>query len=155
MPSKRTKVLYMWQNRSFQQGVQVERWKVQGITKLDKAQVHRLSPDASNQCANRSSWWKCFDSVDPQIRVPKQRSWDRKSPVPLAFSNDTYTLLLLQVCSRRVSIPLTYLGTFPASLELGDRKVDVTVTMLKEVKGALLSWFDVVSLGILPDYFRA
>ena len=51
--------------------------------------------------------------------------------------------------------PLTCLGTFPACLELGDRKADVTVSVVKDVKGALLNWFDSVSLGILPENFPA
>lgn len=49
--------------------------------------------------------------------------------------------------------PLTCLGSFSTKLELGNRRATTTVSVVKEVKGALLSWFDSISLGILPSNF--
>ncbi|KAK4315527.1 hypothetical protein Pmani_013220 [Petrolisthes manimaculis] len=49
--------------------------------------------------------------------------------------------------------PLTCLGTFPSRLELGSRQAETVVSVVKEVKGALLSWYDSIALGILPDNF--
>ena len=51
--------------------------------------------------------------------------------------------------------PLTCLGSFPATLELGGRSTDVTVFVIRELTGLLLSWFDCVALGILPRDFPA
>lgn len=49
--------------------------------------------------------------------------------------------------------PLTCLGSFSSNLELGSKRTTTTVSVVKEVRGALLSWFDSVALGILPDNF--
>ncbi|KAK3875322.1 hypothetical protein Pcinc_019804 [Petrolisthes cinctipes] len=51
--------------------------------------------------------------------------------------------------------PLTCLGTFPSRLELGSRQAETVVSVVKEIKGALLSWYDSIALGILPDNFPA
>ncbi|KAK3868203.1 hypothetical protein Pcinc_026391 [Petrolisthes cinctipes] len=51
--------------------------------------------------------------------------------------------------------PLTCLGSFTSQLELGDRSTSTVVTVIKEVTGALLSWYDSVALGILPSDFPA
>ncbi|KAK4311797.1 hypothetical protein Pmani_011926 [Petrolisthes manimaculis] len=51
--------------------------------------------------------------------------------------------------------PLTCLGTFPSRLELGSRQAETVVSVVKEVKGALLSWYDSIALGILPENFPA
>ncbi|XP_064111293.1 uncharacterized protein LOC135218773 [Macrobrachium nipponense] len=51
--------------------------------------------------------------------------------------------------------PLTNMGTFEAFLTLGNRNTTTVVSVVKEVKGALLSWFDCVALGILPKHFPA
>lgn len=51
--------------------------------------------------------------------------------------------------------PLTCLGTFTSQLELGNKRTKTVVSVIKEVKGALLSWFDSVALGILPSDFPA
>ena len=51
--------------------------------------------------------------------------------------------------------PLTCLGSYPATLELGGRSTDVTVFVIRELTGLLLSWFDCVALGILPRDFPA
>ncbi|XP_064116668.1 uncharacterized protein LOC135222514 [Macrobrachium nipponense] len=51
--------------------------------------------------------------------------------------------------------PLTNMGTFEAFLTLGNRSTTTVVSVVKEVKGALLSWFDCVALGILPENFPA
>ncbi|KAK3851886.1 hypothetical protein Pcinc_041496 [Petrolisthes cinctipes] len=49
--------------------------------------------------------------------------------------------------------PLTCLGTFPSRLELGSRQAETVVSVMKEIKGALLSWYDSIALGILPENF--
>ncbi|KAK3869771.1 hypothetical protein Pcinc_024945 [Petrolisthes cinctipes] len=49
--------------------------------------------------------------------------------------------------------PLTCLGTFPSRLELGSRQAETVVSVVKEIKGALLSWYDSIALGILPENF--
>ncbi|XP_045118162.1 uncharacterized protein LOC123508472 [Portunus trituberculatus] len=51
--------------------------------------------------------------------------------------------------------PLTCLGTFQSHLELGEKQTETTVTVVKEIKGALLSWYDSIALGILPENFPA
>ncbi|KAK3896105.1 hypothetical protein Pcinc_000203 [Petrolisthes cinctipes] len=51
--------------------------------------------------------------------------------------------------------PLTCLGTFPSRLELGSRQAETVVSVVKEIKGALLSWYDSIALGILPENFPA
>ncbi|KAK3874434.1 hypothetical protein Pcinc_020639 [Petrolisthes cinctipes] len=51
--------------------------------------------------------------------------------------------------------PLTCLGTFPSRLELGSRQAETVVSVVKEIKGALLSWYDSIALGILPKNFPA
>ncbi|KAK3880187.1 hypothetical protein Pcinc_015318 [Petrolisthes cinctipes] len=51
--------------------------------------------------------------------------------------------------------PLTCLGTFPSRLELGSRQAETVVSVVKEVKGALLSWYDSIALGILSENFPA
>ncbi|KAK3882649.1 hypothetical protein Pcinc_012985 [Petrolisthes cinctipes] len=51
--------------------------------------------------------------------------------------------------------PLTCLGTFPSRLELGSRQAETLVSVVKEIKGALLSWYDSIALGILPENFPA
>lgn len=51
--------------------------------------------------------------------------------------------------------PLTCLGTFQSHLELGEKQTETTVTVIKEIKGALLSWYDSIALGILPENFPA
>ncbi|KAK4320468.1 hypothetical protein Pmani_008673 [Petrolisthes manimaculis] len=51
--------------------------------------------------------------------------------------------------------PLACLGTFPSRLELGSRQAESVVSVVKEVKGALLSWYDSIALGILPENFPA
>ncbi|XP_068239977.1 uncharacterized protein [Palaemon carinicauda] len=51
--------------------------------------------------------------------------------------------------------PLTNMGTFEAFLTLGNRSTTTVVSVVKEVKGALLSWFDCIAQGILPENFPA
>lgn len=51
--------------------------------------------------------------------------------------------------------PLTRLGTFPSRLELGSRQAETVVSVVEEVKGALLSWYDSIALGILLENFPA
>ncbi|KAF0293654.1 hypothetical protein FJT64_008602 [Amphibalanus amphitrite] len=51
--------------------------------------------------------------------------------------------------------PLTCVGSFRATLELGDRSTTAAVFVIRELTGLLLSWFDCVALGILPRDFPA
>ena len=51
--------------------------------------------------------------------------------------------------------PLTCVGTFSSCLKLGDREAETVVSVVKVVKGALLSWHDSIALGILPEDFPA
>ena len=51
--------------------------------------------------------------------------------------------------------PLTCLGTFSLELELGSKRTKNVVSVVKEIKGALLSWYDSIALGILPTDFPA
>ena len=51
--------------------------------------------------------------------------------------------------------PLTCLGSFETTLELGGRSTVATVFVIRELTGLLLSWFDCVALGILPRDFPA
>ena len=48
---------------------------------------------------------------------------------------------------------LTCLETF--SLELGNKRTKTVVSVVKEMTGALLSWYDSIALGILPTDFPA
>ena len=50
---------------------------------------------------------------------------------------------------------LTYLGTFPSHMELGMKSTKTVVSMVKEVRRALLSWYDSIDLDILPRDFPA
>ncbi|XP_068206283.1 uncharacterized protein [Palaemon carinicauda] len=50
---------------------------------------------------------------------------------------------------------LNCVGAFTSHLSLGDRQTKAEITVVKEVKGALLSWFDSIALGILPEDFPA
>ncbi|XP_064089177.1 uncharacterized protein LOC135203373 [Macrobrachium nipponense] len=50
---------------------------------------------------------------------------------------------------------LNCVGAFTSHLSLGDRQTQAEITVVKEVKGALLSWFDSIALGILPEDFPA
>ena len=51
--------------------------------------------------------------------------------------------------------PLDCLGAFSATLRLGSRSVDVTVYVIRQLTGVLISWFDSIALGILPADFPA
>ena len=51
--------------------------------------------------------------------------------------------------------PLTCLGSFKSTLQLGSRSTDATVFVIRELTGLLLSWFDCVALEILPRDFPA
>ncbi|XP_043200358.1 uncharacterized protein LOC122369578 [Amphibalanus amphitrite] len=51
--------------------------------------------------------------------------------------------------------PLTCVGSFRATLELGDQSTTAAVFVIRELTGLLLSWFDCVALGILPRDFPA
>lgn len=50
---------------------------------------------------------------------------------------------------------LTCLGTFPSQMKLGMKNIKTVVSVVKEVRGALLSWYDSIDLGILPHNFPA
>ncbi|XP_068228046.1 uncharacterized protein [Palaemon carinicauda] len=50
---------------------------------------------------------------------------------------------------------LNRVGAFTSHLSLSDRQTKAEITVVKEVKGALLSWFDSIALGILPEDFPA
>lgn len=48
---------------------------------------------------------------------------------------------------------LTCLGKFTSNLELGDKEISTEVIVIDEVKGALLSWYNSIALGLLPPDF--
>ena len=50
---------------------------------------------------------------------------------------------------------LTCLGSFPAHLTLGKWETDTVVSVIKEISGPLISWFDSIALGVLPADFPA
>ena len=88
---------------------------VQGNTKVEKAKVHRLIADVYvNGIRSRPAPRVNVRTTHPTgsasimgslTRVLKQQSWDQKSPFPLAFNNNTYTLLLILVCTQRANNP--------------------------------------------------
>ena len=139
--------------------------KVQGNMKVDKAQVHRLIADVyENGIRSRPTPRISVRTIHPGGSASIQWTPDSGAEATVMGPDVAGTLGIQQRHLHSPASsglyaagqqPLTCLGTFPACLELGDRKADVTVSVLKEVKGALLSWFDSVSLGILPDYFPA
>ena len=51
--------------------------------------------------------------------------------------------------------PLTYVGSFPSLLRLNDRETSTTVSVITEIQGVLISWFDSIALGVLPNDFPA
>ena len=51
--------------------------------------------------------------------------------------------------------PLACRGSFSADVTLGSRRARVTVFVIDKVDGTLLSWFDSVTLGLLPSDFPA
>ena len=50
---------------------------------------------------------------------------------------------------------LTCRGSFDANVALGPRRARVTVFVIDHLDGTLLSWFDSMSLGLLPADFPA
>ena len=49
--------------------------------------------------------------------------------------------------------PLTCIGAFTSRLQLGEKYTTTVVFVIKEVRGALLSWFDSIALAVLPRNF--
>lgn len=47
------------------------------------------------------------------------------------------------------------MGTFQSRLELGSKQTETVESVVKEVNGALLSWYDSTALGILPENYPA
>ena len=50
---------------------------------------------------------------------------------------------------------LECIGSFRADITLGSRRASVTVFVIDQLEGMLLSWFDSVTLGLLPPDFPA
>ncbi|KAF0314585.1 hypothetical protein FJT64_014985 [Amphibalanus amphitrite] len=58
-----------------------------------------------------------------------------------------------QTFSAAGGYPLTSVGSFQATIQLGSRRITTEIAVIGELRGALLSWWDSVQLGIFPaDY---